>query len=173
MVKFASCKHMRKHAGNDVKMICVRSRRWAWLVTRFCYQMITKPGNKPGPPSWPDPYDKQSMIHWQMSTYFHLVSVYKWIPISWRQLQHQNSTHIGTTSVSKLHHAHSTCIHHGDLSDRGDLVAVWKLETQATGYKKWWATIPCGPNPRWQSMFVYWNISNMKGHLSLGRKKCM
>ena len=31
-------------------------RRWACLVTWFCYQMIAKTGNKTGPPSWPDPY---------------------------------------------------------------------------------------------------------------------
>ena len=33
-----------------------RSQRCACLVTWFCYQMIAKPGNKTGPPLWPDPY---------------------------------------------------------------------------------------------------------------------
>ena len=36
-------------------MIWVRSWRCACLVTWFCYQMIAKPGNKTGPPAWPDP----------------------------------------------------------------------------------------------------------------------
>ena len=36
--------------------IVYRSRKCACFVTWFCYQMIAKPGNKTGPPSWPDPY---------------------------------------------------------------------------------------------------------------------
>ena len=38
------------------KNIWVRSRNCGCLVTWFCYQMITKPGNKTATPSWPDPY---------------------------------------------------------------------------------------------------------------------
>ena len=34
----------------------VRSRKWACLVTWFCYHLIAQPGNKTGAPSWPDPY---------------------------------------------------------------------------------------------------------------------
>ena len=34
----------------------VRSRNCGCLVTRFCYQMIAKPGNKTAAPSWTDPY---------------------------------------------------------------------------------------------------------------------
>ena len=37
----------------------VRSWRCTCLVTWFCYQMIAKPGNKTGPPSWPDPFLKE------------------------------------------------------------------------------------------------------------------
>ena len=40
-----------------LQYIWVRSRRCACLITWFCYQMIAKPGNKTGTPSWPDPYD--------------------------------------------------------------------------------------------------------------------
>ena len=36
-------------------IILVRSRWWRCLVTRF-YQIIAKPGNRTGVPSWPDPY---------------------------------------------------------------------------------------------------------------------
>ena len=37
-------------------MIWVRSRNFGCLVTWFCYQLITKPGNKTATVSWPDPY---------------------------------------------------------------------------------------------------------------------
>ena len=43
--------------------IWVMSRRWVCLVTWFCYQMVAKPGNKTGPPSWPDP-----CTQWVMSS---------------------------------------------------------------------------------------------------------
>ena len=36
--------------------ICVKSRRWGYLVTWFCYHLTANPGNKTTPPSWPDPY---------------------------------------------------------------------------------------------------------------------
>ena len=36
--------------------IWVRSRRYACLVTWFCYQMIAKPGNKSAALSWLNPY---------------------------------------------------------------------------------------------------------------------
>ena len=36
--------------------IWVRSRRCGYLVTRFCYQLIAKPGNKTATVSWSDPY---------------------------------------------------------------------------------------------------------------------
>ena len=36
--------------------------RCACLVTWFCYQMIAKPGNKTGPPSWPDPYIAKAIV---------------------------------------------------------------------------------------------------------------
>ena len=35
--------------------IWVRSRRFGCLVTWFCYELITKPGNKTVAPPWPDP----------------------------------------------------------------------------------------------------------------------
>ena len=38
----------------------VRSRRWACLVTWFCYHLIAKPGDKTGKPSFPDPYIRLS-----------------------------------------------------------------------------------------------------------------
>ena len=40
-------------------LILVRSRRWACLVTWFCYHLIVKPGNKTDAPSWPAPYSFQ------------------------------------------------------------------------------------------------------------------
>ena len=40
-----------------LQFIWVRSWRCDCLVTWFCYQMIAKPGNKAGAPSWPDPYE--------------------------------------------------------------------------------------------------------------------
>ena len=36
--------------------IWVRSRNCSCLVTRFCYQLIAKPGNKTAAVPWPDPY---------------------------------------------------------------------------------------------------------------------
>ena len=39
-----------------IRCTWLRSRRWACLVTRFCYHLIAKPGNKTGVPSWPDPH---------------------------------------------------------------------------------------------------------------------
>ena len=41
----------------DEKYIWVKSRNCGCLVTRFCYQLIAKPGNKTATVSWPDPYD--------------------------------------------------------------------------------------------------------------------
>ena len=70
-----------------------------------------------------------------MSTYFRSVSVYKRIPTSWRQLQHQNSINIGTASVSTLHHAYTTRVRIGELSGRHESGSGWKLETRATGYQ--------------------------------------
>ena len=43
--------------ANELKWIWVRSQRCGFLVTRFCYQLIAKPGNKTAAPPWPDPYD--------------------------------------------------------------------------------------------------------------------
>ena len=43
--------------------IWVRSRRWACLVTWFCYHLIAKAGNKTGAPSWPDPYSSRNTTH--------------------------------------------------------------------------------------------------------------
>ena len=37
--------------------IWVRPRNCGCLVTRFCYQLIAKPGNKAAAVLWPDPYD--------------------------------------------------------------------------------------------------------------------
>ena len=36
--------------------IWIRSRKCTCLVTWFCYHLIAEPGDKTGPPSWPDPY---------------------------------------------------------------------------------------------------------------------
>ena len=41
----------------QVMFLSVRSRNCGCLVTRFCYQLIAKPGNKTAAVSWPDPYD--------------------------------------------------------------------------------------------------------------------
>ena len=38
-------------------IICVRSWRWDCFVNWFCYQLITKQGNKAAVPLWWDPYD--------------------------------------------------------------------------------------------------------------------
>ena len=74
--KTSQGQHIRSVAFFVSNMISVRSRRWACLVTWFCYHLIAKPGNKigtlswpnryqiiakagskTGPPSWPDPYE--------------------------------------------------------------------------------------------------------------------
>ena len=71
----------------EIDLIWVRSQRCACLVTWFCYQMIAKPGNKTGPPSWPDLYIMyhfkcQSMIYISNKldgitlTEEHLLSIY-------------------------------------------------------------------------------------------------
>ena len=42
--------------GAGDRTIWVWSRRWACLVTWFCYRLIAKPGNKTGAPLWHDLY---------------------------------------------------------------------------------------------------------------------
>ena len=51
--------------------IWVRSRRFACLVTWFCYHLIAKPGNKTGEPPWPDAYVVNTCMHvyWPMRNY--------------------------------------------------------------------------------------------------------
>ena len=45
------------HSKVSLQMqIWVRSRNCGCCVTWFCYQLITKPGNKTATVSWPDPY---------------------------------------------------------------------------------------------------------------------
>ena len=44
--------------------IWVRSWNCGSLVTRFCYQLIAKPGNKTIAVSWPDPYSKSLLMTW-------------------------------------------------------------------------------------------------------------
>ena len=53
--KKQSCQACASKPGNGGN-IWVRSRRCGCLVTWFCHQLITKPGNKTATPSWPDPY---------------------------------------------------------------------------------------------------------------------
>ena len=62
-------------------IIWVRSQNCGCLVTRFCYQLIAKPGNKTAAVSWPGPYsdlDHQRSTHsssaisvqnWELKTY--------------------------------------------------------------------------------------------------------
>ena len=41
---------------SDIYIIWVRSQNCGCLVIWFCYQLITKPGNKTAIVPWPDPY---------------------------------------------------------------------------------------------------------------------
>ena len=51
-----------------INSIWIRSRRWTFLVTWFCYHLIAKPGNKKGSLSWSDPYKRM----------MHLLSILWW-----------------------------------------------------------------------------------------------
>ena len=53
---FADNDHFHHNQLNIVKMLIVVSQRCGCFVTRFCYQLIKKTGNKTVAPSWPDPY---------------------------------------------------------------------------------------------------------------------
>ena len=48
-------------------VIRVRTWRYGCLVTLFCYQMITKPGNKTALPSWPELYDQWWVLVFEVS----------------------------------------------------------------------------------------------------------
>ena len=76
-------------------MTWVRSRRWACLVTWFCYHLIAKPGKRTGTPLWPDPYittAKQSTTNprvlWEiLLIWLHLLGVhYDNTDIMWTSL---------------------------------------------------------------------------------------
>ena len=100
--------NMEKHCN-----IWVRSGMCACLFTWFCYHLIAKPGNKPGTPSWPDPYpDFEVICHaclwpsWLMTAglksntslvFWHLA---KLVPISiWSQLE---LTHWGLDKMAPI-----------------------------------------------------------------------
>ena len=73
--------------------ILVRLQKCSCLVTWFCYQMITKPGNKTAALSWPNPYMIQSYYQWL------------WVMFSWAdniiQNTCQNFVRYGDTSSIK------------------------------------------------------------------------
>ena len=71
----------------NIHCIWVRSRNCGCLVTWFCYELITKPGNKTATVSWPDPY------------VYELISILSsWLILKYRyrrHLIHTSSTLIG------------------------------------------------------------------------------
>ena len=59
--------------------IWVRSRNCGCLFTWFCYQLITKPGNKTATVPWPDPY-ACCLCLWAEAYLFPVMSLSKWPP---------------------------------------------------------------------------------------------
>ena len=58
--KTLCCTMLKQVSCMLTSSIWVRSRNCDCLVTWFCYQLITKPGNKTAAVPWPDPYQVRS-----------------------------------------------------------------------------------------------------------------
>ena len=116
------------HPENTHKLcIWVRSRNCGCLVTWFCYQLITKPGNKTATVPWPDPYDKNKSI----KLYLPLP-----LPCTFIQLWLDHPLLIQLTSISNVWHEPWVAIRL-HRADSGFAPSQWETSLQSNAVSHW------------------------------------